>query len=245
MTERTSPSHAERARTLLASRAEGTLSTLAREPAGHPYGSLVIYAMAGPRPIFLLSGLAEHTQNLAADGRASLLVAETEGEALTRGRVTLVGTCRRVEDRASVEEAFLAHHPSARAYASFADFFYFALEVESARWVGGFGRMSWIDRAAWEGAEPDPLLSARAGILEHMNDDHADACLAYARALAGVADAARARMVGVDRYGFDLAVEAAEGARAVRLAFPAPVATSEEVREVLVAMVREARAKSA
>lgn len=105
--------------------------------------------------------------------------------------------------------------------------------------------MSWIDRAAWEGAEPDPLIDARAGILEHMNDDHASACLAYARTLAGVADAREARMVAVDRYGFDLEVTAAAEKRTVRLAFPAPVATSTEVRRVLVAMVRDARAKSA
>ncbi len=240
----TTPSHAERARTLAAARTEGALCTLAREPEGHPYGSLVIYAMVGARPIFLLSKLAEHTRNLEADARASLLIAEREGgDALARGRVTLVGTCARIDDHTSVEDAFLARHPDARAYASFADFGYFALEVESARWVGGFGRMSWIDADAWRAAEPDPLLDARAGILEHMNDDHADACLAYARALAGVEGATAARMIDVDRYGFDLRVTTAEGARSVRLAFDSPVASAQEVRKALVAMVHEARSR--
>ncbi|HEY8428779.1 MAG TPA: DUF2470 domain-containing protein [Sandaracinaceae bacterium] len=247
MTDRTAPSHAERARTLAASRTEGALSTLARDPAGHPYASHVIYAMDGARPIFLLSRLAEHTQNLEADARASLLVVEPEGDeaALARGRVTLVGSCRRVEDRASVEERFLARHPDARAYAGFADFAYYALDVESARWVGGFGRMSWIDRAAWEAAEPDPLLPSRAGILAHMNEDHADACLDYARALAGVPDAREARMIAVDRYGFDLRVATESGVRSVRLAFPVPVSTPNEVREAMVALLRRARAPRA
>lgn len=239
------PSHAERARTLAASRSEGALSTVARDPSGHPYGSHVIYAMVGARPIFLISKLAEHTQNLHADARASLLVVEreTEGEALARGRVTLLGTCTRVADRASVEEAFLERHPDARGYASFSDFGFFALEVESARWVGGFGRMSWIEKEVWESAEPDPLLDSRAGILEHMNVDHAEACLAYARAIAGVSSARAARMIGVDRYGFDLHVTTEEGARSVRLPFESPVASSQDVRKALVAMVRDARAR--
>jgi hypothetical protein len=39
------PSHAERARTLIEGVASATLCTLAREPAGYPYGSLVTFAL--------------------------------------------------------------------------------------------------------------------------------------------------------------------------------------------------------
>src|SRR5688500_7451617 len=94
------PAHAERARTLVAARGEGALSTIALDPAGHPYGSHVVYAAVGATPAFLISKLAEHTKNLEADPRASLLVVEPEREgeeALARGRVTLVGECRRVD----------------------------------------------------------------------------------------------------------------------------------------------------
>src|SRR5262249_46347343 len=69
------PTHGERARTLAASIATGTLCTIAREPAGTPYGSLVTFAMAGASPVFFISELAEHTKNLRADHRASLMVA--------------------------------------------------------------------------------------------------------------------------------------------------------------------------
>lgn len=237
------PTHAERARTLAASRAEGALSTLSQ---GHPYGSHVVYAIVGASPVFLLSRLAEHTKNLEADPRASLLVVdpEREGEeALARGRVTLRGECRRVDDRERVEASFLERHPSARRYAGFADFGYWELTVEAARYVGGFGRMSWIDRDAWSAAEVDPLAGAARDILAHMNADHAGACETYARAFAGMEG--RARMTGVDRYGFELEVETCEGPRAARIAFAAPVSTAAEVREALVAMVREARAKLA
>lgn len=232
------PSHAERARTIVAARGEGALSTLLE---GHPFGSLVIYAAVGPSPVFLISKLAEHTKNLEADPRASLLVAEEgAGETLARGRVTLVGTCRRVDDRARVEQPFLDRHPSAQRYAGFADFSFWELAVESARYVGGFGRMSWIDAGAWRDAEVDPLLDSAPSILAHMNEDHADACLAYARTFGGIADATSARMVAIDRYGFD--VEA--GDRTARVPFAAPLASADEVRKTLIAMVREARERA-
>lgn len=149
------PTHAERSRMLVAQQREGTLSTIASDPAGSPYGSFVIYAPLGESVVFLLSGLAEHTKNLEADPRASLLVVEPRGEqeALARDRVTLLGICRRAL-RSEVEPAFLARHPSAERYASFADFGYWRLEVESARFVGGFGRMSWIAGRAWAEADP-------------------------------------------------------------------------------------------
>ena len=70
------PTHAERARTLIAQISTGTLCTLALDPEGYPYGSFVTVAFENGDPIFLISGLAEHTKNLERDPRASLLVAE-------------------------------------------------------------------------------------------------------------------------------------------------------------------------
>ena len=150
----TDASHATLARQLVTSRTDGTLSTLARDPAGYPFGSHVLYALVDTRPVFLISNLAEHTKNLEADPRASLLVVEAAPagtEQLAIGRVTLVGRCTRV-DRTAVEQAFLAAHPDARGYASFKDFGYWALDVESVRFVGGFGRMSWVTPDAWRAA---------------------------------------------------------------------------------------------
>src|SRR5215510_16180182 len=69
--------HAERARTLVAQISTGTLCTLALEPEGYPYGSFVTVAFDNGDPVFLISGLAEHTKNLERDARASLLVAES------------------------------------------------------------------------------------------------------------------------------------------------------------------------
>ena len=58
--------------------------------------------------------------------------------------------------------------------------------------VGGFGRMSWVPADEYARAEPDPLRHISTEILAHMNDDHEDALVTCARALANVADATTA-----------------------------------------------------
>jgi putative heme iron utilization protein len=138
----------ERAQALVASGKSGALGTLARA-GGHPFTSLVAYALVGAEPVFLLSELAEHTRNLRADARASLLVVE-DGE-LVSGRVTLVGRCLEA-DRAAVEADYLARHPDAASYLALGDFRFWRLELESARFVAGFGRMGWIAPAEWASA---------------------------------------------------------------------------------------------
>ena len=242
------PTHAERCRTLVGRARSATLCTIAREPEGYPYGSLVTIAFDDRgRPLFLLSTLAEHTRNLLAQPEASVLVTEpldAHDQPLAVGRVTILGKCAVVpeDERAAVREVFLAQQPSGSYYVDFKDFSFYRLEPESLRYVGGFGRMSWVAADDYGKAEADPLAGATADILTHMNTDHAEACLAYAQKLAGVADATAATMTAVDRYGFDLAATTAEGPRALRLAFDAPVATSDEVRKAMVVLVKRARA---
>src|SRR3954452_6913433 len=112
------PTHAERARTLVAQISTGTLCTLAIEPDGFPYGSFVTVAFDRGNPVFLISALAEHTKNLERDPRASLLVAEGgAADPLANGRVTLLGPCTRLDGPAdSARAAFFAAHPNARYY---------------------------------------------------------------------------------------------------------------------------------
>jgi putative heme iron utilization protein len=143
------PTHAERARTLVSQISTGTLCTLAIEPAGYPYGSFVTVAFEKGNPIFLISALAEHTKNLEQDPRASLLVAESgSADPLANGRVTMLGPCTRVEgDEGGAREAFLAAHPNSAYYADFRDFGFWKLHVASVRYIGGYGRMSWIGKA--------------------------------------------------------------------------------------------------
>jgi hypothetical protein len=239
------PTHAERARTLVAQISTGTLCTLAVEPAGHPYGSFVTVAFDKGNPIFLISALAEHTKNLEQDPRASLLVAESgSADPLANGRVTMLGSCTRVEgDGGSARAAFLAVHPNSAYYADFRDFGFWKLHVDSVRYIGGYGRMSWIGEPAWQAAEPDPLGPSAAGIIAHMNADHADAMVLYCRAFSKATEIASASMTGIDRYGFEMSAKTSDGPRPVRLAFPRPVTTPDAARGVLISMLKDARSR--
>jgi len=220
----------------------GALSTVALEPVGYPFGSVVSYGLdERGAPLFVISALAEHTRNLRGDPRASVLFAEPgDGDPLARGRGTLVGTCVTTGE-APAREAFLATHPRSSYYADFKDFAFWRLDVESVRWIGGYGRMSWVTREEWLAAEPDPLAPAAAGILEHMNADHGEAMLLYVRKLSRATDATAAIMTGIDRYGFEMSATTAAGPRPIRLAFSRTIATPEDARHELVALAKRVR----
>jgi len=239
------PTHAERARTLVARISTGTLCTLALEPEGYPYGSFVTVAFDDGNPVFLISGLAEHTKNLERDSRASLLVAEGgSADPLANGRVTMLGPCTRVEaDGGSARAAFFAAHPNSTYYADFRDFGFWKLQVDHVRYIGGYGRMSWISKADWQAAEPDPLGPSAAGVIAHMNADHADAMVLYCKAFSKATEISSATMTGVDRYGFDMSAKTPEGPRPVRVAFSTPVTTPDQLRAAMVAMAKDARSR--
>jgi putative heme iron utilization protein len=143
-------SDAALARELVVRSKLATLSTLALRPAGFPYGSLVAHASdERGRPLFLLSALAEHSKNLAACDRASLLVYEPGAESVVNApRVTIVGTCQRVaaSEQDEVRAQYVAAHPESAAW--FADYLHayalYRLEPCELRVIVGFGRLSWV-----------------------------------------------------------------------------------------------------
>ncbi len=244
------PSHAERCRTLVAGANRGTLCTLAADPPGYPFGSVATFALSDVGdPLFFVSLMAEHTQNAERDPRASLLVAEPVAEGsdpLAAGRVTLLGDLAQVagEERDAVRDRYLAANPTAAYYIDFGDFAFYRLGVKALRYVGGYGRMSWVDAQAFAAAEADPLVASASGIVAHMNDDHAEALVLVCRHQAERPETTEATMSAVDRYGFEVVATSPSGRAGIRIGFPEPVVTPEEVRAALVAMVRQAREAS-
>lgn len=239
------PTFAERARTLVHQGRSGSLATLSRRHPGHPFASVMPFAIdAEGRPLLLISAMAMHTQNLQGDPRSSLLVAQPGGEAdpLAVGRVTLMGLARPVPagELAPARETYLARHVTATYWADFEDFAFWRLEVSEVYFVGGFAAMGWVDAADYRAARPDPLGDAAQEIMDHMNRDHPGALLEYARFFAG-AEADEAAMAGVDRLGFKLRLK--QGARrwSVRIPFPREVTTTGDSRAVLIDMLRQAR----
>jgi len=230
------------ARQMVRSVARAALGTLSTTAAGFPYVSLANVATDHDgAPLLLLSELADHTRNLAADPRASLLFDGTgeREDPLAGERVTLQGRlCRSDEPRH--RRRYLARHPVAAMYADFKDFAFWRLTVERAHLVAGFGRIHWLEASALL-LEPAPVLIAReTDILLHMNDEHQDAIDAYAQGLLGCSGDGW-RLTGVDPEGCDLR----RGHRVARLTFGRRVSDAESARAELVRLVGSARARLA
>jgi putative heme iron utilization protein len=239
------PSHAERARTLLHLSSVATLSTVSRKQPGFPFGSLMPYALdAAGRPLFLISTMAMHTQNLKAEPRASLFVSQpaADGDVLGAARVTLVGNVVQLgeEDKPEAREIYLKAHPNSQYWVDFTDFAFFRLEPVDVYYVGGFGVMGWVTAADYAAASPDPLAEAAQGILDHMNADDADALVLLTQTHAKL-EVESARMTSVDRLGFYVRALTSEGVKGARIPFIREVATPTETRTVLVEMVKLAR----
>jgi len=223
-----------------------TLSTLSRRHEGFPFGSLMPFALDSyGRPLFLISKMAMHTQNLKADPRCSLFIGQVgaDGDALGAARATLIGHAEPVPDDeiASVREKYLASHENSRYWVDFADFSFFRLQPIDLYYVGGFGVMGWVEAKDYEHAAPDPLAEAAPGILAHMNADHVGAMILLARSHAAL-EATEATMTSVDRLGFTLRLKTIEGIKGARINFLQEVTSPQQTRAALVEMVRQAKA---
>ncbi|MFI4941532.1 MAG: HugZ family protein [Burkholderiales bacterium] len=167
----------------------GSLATHSTQAPGYPFATMAPFALDEQhRPLFLISDLAEHTKNLVADARASLLVQpDGEGNMLARERLSIVGDVKRVTPSEALVARYLRYHPDAEQYLALAGFHFFQLVPMQARYIAGFGQMRWIGNAEWSGAEVMPP-DEEALFISAIGEAHAR----------GV------RVLGIDRYGVDL-----------------------------------------
>ena len=174
---------------------DAALATHSLALPGYPFATALPFATdAQHRPVLLISTLAEHTQNLAADPRASLLVrvAMAEGEV---ARATVVGNVAPIEAEPLLVERYLRYQPDAERLLPFGDFRFFRLEPVRIRIIGGFGQAGWLDGdrlgvlpQGFPPVTPRLTLAAERGLLDAV-----------------VAPAA-VTLLGVDCFGFDLRV---------------------------------------
>lgn len=239
------PTFAERARTLLHLGRIGTLSTISRKQQGFPFGSVMPYSLdENGRPVFLISTMAMHTQNLHADPRSSLLVtqADASGDPLGASRVTLVGNVVPIPEPevAAVRKLYLERYANSKNWVDFEDFSFYRMNVVDVYYVGGFGVMGWVTASNYLHGQPDPLADAAADIIQHMNADHGEALTLLVRTFAGI-DSQQTTMTSVDRLGFHVRLKTADGPRGARIAFSKEVSSPAEARTVLTDMVAQAR----
>lgn len=216
----------------------GALATLS--PSGQPFASLVNVATdVDGRPLLLLSKLALHTRYLAADGRCSVLLAQTgKGDPLAHPRLTVSGKAGPGVS-ARWRSRFLRRHPKSALYADFADFGFWQVTLETAHLNGGFGKAGDFEAGAvlTNIADAEDLIEAEESALDHLNADHAEALRLYATRLAGEAEGPW-RATGIDPEGLDLML----ADKTARIAFPDRVTTPGALRKVLKDLAEEARA---
>lgn len=143
-------SYARPTRELVANCNRGVITTVSDQM--FPYPSMVDYApLDNGDVLFLLSNLAEHTRYLQVNPKCGLFVSPylNDPDAFQKARVTLLGEVEELgRDEASIR-AFMKHHPRASAYMVMSDFRFWHFHAESARFIGGFGRMAWIETSEY------------------------------------------------------------------------------------------------
>lgn len=237
------------ARRLIRGIGRAALATVDGE--GRPLATLVLAACGQDgAPLLLLSGLAAHTRNIAANPHVSLLFA-AEGPAegaLARPRISVTGRAGRHDD-AAARGRFLARHPAAVAWAALPDFVLWRIAPEAGHLVAGFARTYHLAGTALlaDAAAAARLQAAETDILAHMNADHREAVGLYATVLAG-ARGGGWRMTGVDVDGCDLRRPSrgreAPDSHLARIDFPHAVDGAETARTMLVTLARTARRRA-
>jgi putative heme iron utilization protein len=228
--------HGREARRYLRAHRAGVLSTLSAKLGGYPFGSIVPFVLDREcRPVILVSALAEHTRNLVADPRASLIVHDYAEDVQAGARLTLVGDASPLADDSAVRAKYLRYFPAAQDLLLLGDFSFRTIAPRRLLFIGGFGRIHWIEAADF--APPANTLSdAEEEIVAHMNADHGAALADYCRHYHEVTPAAVA-MTGIDCDGFDVRADG----RLLRFEFADEVTNAGKAREALVAMARAAR----
>lgn len=134
------------AKALLNAQEHAVLSTYSKEKEGFPFGSLIPYMLDSRGVITCwVSDLAQHTKNLTAYPKASLTITPAD-PARDKARLCLmVDVVEVTEGVEALRESYTQRFPLAKQYLSFHDFKPMELQVQSAYYIGGFGRAGWLD----------------------------------------------------------------------------------------------------
>lgn len=223
------------ARHLLLRGYHGVLSTLSVEAPGYPFGSVVPYCLDRRGwPVILISRIAQHTKNIQADPKVSLIVHEDGVQDIqTAARLTCLANAEPIaHGEADTPARYYRYYPQAQAYHQTHDFVFYRLALVRARYIGGFGSIHWLQPEQVVRRNPFSPEQEQS-MVRHMNDDHREAMVRYCQnQLVPLQAEDKPAMAGIDGEGFHLRL----ATRVVRFDFGEAVTTPLEVRAKLVAM---------
>lgn len=234
------------AKKFLRSTRSGILSTHSTRFDGYPFGSVAPFVLDHTcQPVILISNIAEHTKNIIANPKVSLLVFAGAEDLQANARLTLLGEAAKInkDEDANLRARYLRYLPQAISYFDMHDFAFYRIQIRQARFIGGFGKMSWLSE---HDLLPDItttgslLANQEAAIIEHMNTDHAESLIGYCKHFHGV-EATQAQMLGIDRDGFDVKANVNNDTTVLRFDFEQQIHDAQSARVALAGMSKAAK----
>ena len=218
------------ARELLSGSFQGILSSHSVECAGYPFGSLLPYSLDRDGwPLILISHLAKHTRNLAADPHCSLTIAEQgSGDTQTLTRLSCLTDAKRVHEIGNeTAERHFRYYPESRVYYRDLNFHFYRLEPVRYYCVAGFGAARWISIDRMNGR--NPFTHAEEDLL--LADINSQFSERLCKRLAQQIDNDSPLLaIGLDATGLDLR----QNDRLLRLELPVPARNPAEYRARLI-----------
>ncbi len=196
---------AHEARRMLRGHRYGVLCTLSKKFDGYPFGSITPYLMDHDGSLLILvSTLAEHTKNIRHDPRVSLITHDQRDPHIqSQGRVTVIGRASIEPDTAPSGLRYLRHFPEAHSYFSMHDFSFYRIRPIAIRYIGGFGKIHWIDMGNYAVLHAEAFARREESLLDEINSFHQDVLQQMVQLQDG-GDAAGIRAFGFDCDGIDV-----------------------------------------
>lgn len=226
---------------LLTHEGDGVLSTISIDVEGYPFGSVTPYCLdADFVPNILISSIAQHTKNILANPKVSLLISETHTKTNKQSlsRLTYIGDAQKVVDDEDIKKRYLSYFPAAADYFKAHSFSFYRINPTRLRYIGGFGKIYWIEKEDLK-LKNIFAIDDEQKIVSHMNQDHLHNLQAYTRFYLGleVGEGDSLRMLGLDQFGFDLSLNEVKH----RIDFKQPLEDASQARSVFVEMAHESK----
>ena len=203
---------------LLHSAQHSTLASQSLQMPGYPYATVLPNVLDDyHRPVLLISALAEHTKNILANGRGSISIVEPGCDNVQAGaRLSIIGDAEQFEVDEALKARYLRYLPDAEQYLML-DFMFFRIQPQRIRYIGGVGKMGWLEADAL--GQDSISLNVEAGLL----------ALASQHTQIGI------RLLGIDNFGMDYCVDGQQK----RLSFESPIRAEELLEAAVVASAQQ------
>ena len=240
---------ATEAKQFLRSTRSGVLSSFSSKFDGYPFGSVMPFVLGHDcQPIVLISTIAEHTKNIIANPKVSLLVFQSDNlksaeDLHANGRLTLIGEAEQIDKKdVDLMARYCRYLPESTGYLAMHDFQFYRINITQARYIAGFGKMGWISGEEILGLNnSSEIAQLETSMIEHMNADHTDSMMQYCAYFYSVYPQA-VDLIGIDSEGFDIEAVIEDRIQILRFTFESPIFDAHSARMAFVALSKVAKA---